>query len=136
MPPSAAEGAFAAAASLNDVPAPDPAANGGGGFAHASERAFSELLDFYGVAWEYEPTTFVLERDAGGRVVEAFTPDFYLPAYDVYVELTTLKQKLATRKNRKVRKLRMRYPDVRVKILHRRATLGLLAKYSQEPALL
>ena len=108
-------------------------ATGGVGFAHASERAFSELLDFYGVAWEYEPTTFVLERDAAGRVLEAFTPDFYLPAYDVYVELTTLKQKLVTRKNRKVRKLRSRYPDVRVKILYRQATLGLLAKYSQEP---
>lgn len=105
-------------------------ATGGVGFAHASERAFSELLDFYGVAWEYEPTTFVLERDATGRVVEAFTPDFYLPGYDVYVELTTLKQKLVTRKNRKVRKLRTRYPGVRVKMLHRQATLGLLEKYA------
>ena len=124
---------LSAPASRADVPAPDPAVRGGGDFAHASERAFSELLDFYGVAWEYEPTTFVLERDAAGRVLEAFTPDFYLPAYDVYVELTTLKQKLVTRKNRKVRKLRSRYPDVRVKILYRQATLGLLAKYSQEP---
>ncbi len=115
------------------MPTPDPAAKGGGGFAHASERAFSELLDFYGVSWEYEPTTFVLERDPAGRVVEAFTPDFYLPAYNIYVELTTLKQKLVTRKNRKVRKLRTRYPDVRVKMLHRQATLGLLAKYAQEP---
>ena len=115
------------------MPAPAPTVEGGGGFAHASEQAFSELLDFYGVAWEYEPTTFVLECDPTGRVVQAFTPDFYLPGYDVYVELTTLKQKLVTRKNGKVRKLRMRYPDVRVKMLHRQATLGLLAKYAQEP---
>ena len=110
------------------------AAKNGAGFAHASERSFSELLDFYGVEWEYEPTTFVLEQDGDGRVTEAFTPDFYLPGYDFYVELTTLKQKLVTRKNRKVRKLRMRYPDVRVKILHRHATLGLLSKYVEEPA--
>jgi len=116
-----------------DVTATGPAANGASGFAHASERAFSELLDFYGVAWEYEPTTFVLESDSAGRVMEAFTPDFYLPAYDVYVELTTLKQKLVTRKNRKIRKLRARYPEIRVKLLHRQATLGLLAKYAQEP---
>lgn len=115
------------------MPAPDSPANEGGGFAHASEQAFSELLNFYGVAWEYEPTTFVLERDPTGRVLEAFTPDFYLPGYDMYVELTTLKQKLVTRKNRKVRKLRTRYPGIRVKMLHRQATLGLLAKYSQEP---
>ena len=103
-------------------------------FAHSSERRFSEILNFYGVAWQYEPTTFVLERDDSGRVTEAFTPDFYLPGYDVYVELTTLKQKLVTRKNRKVRKLRTCYPDVCLRILHRRATLGLLAKYSTEPA--
>lgn len=115
------------------MPTSDPAAGGGPAFAHSSERAFSELLDFYGVTWEYEPTTFVLERDASGRVLEAFTPDFYLPSYDIYVELTTLQQKLVTRKNRKVRKLRTRYPHVRVKVLHRRATLGLLAKYAQEP---
>ena len=115
------------------MPATGPAAEGFGGFAHASELAFSELLDFYGVLWEYEPTTFVLERDSEGRVREAFTPDFYLPAYDVYVELTTLKQKLVTRKNRKCRKLRARYPDVRVKLLHRQATLGLLAKYAPDP---
>ncbi len=114
------------------MPPSGPAAGYEPDFAHASERAFSELLDFYGVSWQYEPTTFVLERDPSGRVLEAFTPDFYLPAYDVYVELTTLKQKLVTRKNRKVRKLRTRYPNVRVKMLHRRATLGLLAKYSQE----
>lgn len=135
MPATATEGAVATLARLGYVQRSVPAAGGGGiGFAHASEQAFSELLDFYGVAWEYEPTTFVLERDAAGRVVEAFTPDFYLPGYDVYVELTTLKQKLVTRKNRKVRKLRTRYPDVRVKLLYRQATLGLLAKYSQEPA--
>ena len=115
------------------MPTSDPTAGCEPNFAHASERAFSRLLDFYGVSWEYEPTTFVLERDPSGRVLEAFTPDFYLPGYDMYVELTTLQQKLVTRKNRKVRKLRMRYPEVRVKMLHRRATLGLLAKYSQEP---
>ena len=132
-PVTAAEEAFAASACRGDVLAPDPAAGALGGFAHASEQAFSELLDFYGVAWEYEPTTFVLECDLEGRVQEAFTPDFYLPAYDVYVELTTLKQKLVTRKNRKIRKLRARYPEIRVKLLHRQATLGLLAKYAQEP---
>lgn len=115
------------------MPTADPAAANEPGFAHASERAFSQLLDFYGVSWQYEPTTFVLEQDSSGRVLEAFTPDFYLPAYDTYVELTTLKQKLVTRKNRKVRKLRTRYPNVRVKMLNRGATLGLLAKYPQEP---
>ncbi|MEO5575052.1 MAG: hypothetical protein ABIR67_10670 [Gaiellaceae bacterium] len=36
---------------------------------------------------------------------EAFTPDVYLPEQDIYVECTTMRQKLTTRKNRKLRKL-------------------------------
>ncbi len=100
-------------------------------FAHTSEQRFSQLLDFYSIEWEYEPRTFVLATDGAGRVIEAFTPDFYLPGYNVYVELTMLRQKLATKKRRKVRKLQTSHPEVRVKVLNRRATLGLLAKYGK-----
>lgn len=95
-------------------------------FAHESERRFAALLDFYGVEWCYEPRTFVLEEDAHG-VRSAFTPDFYLPGYDLYVELTTLRQKLVTKKNRKVRQLRERYPDVTIKVLYQRDMHALLS---------
>ncbi len=78
------------------------------------------MLDYYDVAWAYEPRTFVLEEDADGRVTEAFTPDFYLPEQDLYVEITAMKQSLVTRKNRKLRKLRERYPDVKIKLFYRR----------------
>ena len=81
-------------------------------FAHNSERQLAKLLDFYGIEWKYEPRTFVLETDAQGRTTKAFSPDFYLPAYDLYIEITTLSQKLVTKKNRKVRRLRELYPDV------------------------
>jgi hypoxanthine phosphoribosyltransferase len=88
-------------------------------FANDAERECARLLDFYGVPWEYEPRTFALEQD-DGRVTEAFTPDFYLPEQDLYVEVTVMKQALVTRKNRKLRKLRERYPDVRIKLFYRR----------------
>jgi len=78
------------------------------------------VLDYYDVPWEYEPQTFVLEEDEKGRVTEAFTPDFYLPDQNLYVEITAMKQSLVTRKNRKLRKLRERYPDVRIKLFYRR----------------
>ena len=78
------------------------------------------MLDYYGIPWEYEPRTFVLEEDAEGRVVEAFTPDFYLPEQELYVEITVMKQSLVTRKNRKLRKLRERYPDVNIKLFYKR----------------
>ena len=82
-------------------------------FANKAELECAKILDYYGVPWEYEPRTFVLEEDDEGRVVEAITPDFYLPEQDLYVELTVMKQSLVTRKNRKLRKLRERYPTSR-----------------------
>lgn len=90
------------------------------------------LLDFYGIGWEYEPTEFVLERDRAGRPVQGFRPDFYLPAYDLFIEITTMNQKLVTKKNAKVRRLRERHPDVRVKVLYQRDYLHLLVKYGLE----
>ena len=101
-------------------------------FAHNSERQFAKLLDFYGIAWEYEPREFVLEWARDGSPLQAFRPDFYLPSYDLYVEITTLNQKLVTKKNRKVRRLRELHPDIKVKILYQRDYFNLLVKYGLE----
>jgi len=98
-------------------------------FAHSSERQFARLLDFYQIDWRYEPTSFDLEWDGDGNVTQRFTPDFYLPAYDLYIEITTLNQKLVTRKNRKVRRLRERYPEVNCRIFYQRDYLSLVSKY-------
>ncbi len=89
-------------------------------FANDAELECAKVFDYYGVPWEYEPRTFVLEQDEDGRVIEAFTPDFYLPEQDLYVEITVMKQSLVTRKNRKLRKLRARYPDVKIKLFYKR----------------
>lgn len=89
-------------------------------FAHPSEAELASLLDFYQLKWQYEPRTFPLRYDEQGRAVESFTPDFYLPELDLYIELTTLKQSLVTKKNRKLRLLRELYPDINIKLLYRR----------------
>jgi len=89
-------------------------------FVNEAELEYAKILDYYGVPWMYEPHTFVLERDEEGRVVEAFTPDFYLPDQDLYLEVTVMKQSLVTRKNRKLREVRRLYPDVKVKLFYRR----------------
>lgn len=102
-------------------------------FAHNSERQFAKLLDFYGIEWDYEPHTFVLERDRAGNPVQAFTPDFHLPAHDCYIEITTLNQRLVTKKNRKARRVAELHPEVRVKVLYQRDYLHLLVKYGLEP---
>ena len=98
-------------------------------FANEVERECAKILDYYGVPWEYEPHTFVLERDAEGRVLEAFTPDFFLPEQNLYLELTTMKQSLVTRKNRKLRKLRERHPEVRAKLFYKRDIERLAQRY-------
>jgi hypoxanthine phosphoribosyltransferase len=98
-------------------------------FANDAELECAKILDYYGVPWEYEPRTFVLEEDADGRVLEAFTPDFYLPEQDQYIEMTVMKQSLVTRKNRKLRKLRERYPDIRIKLFYRRDIERLAERY-------
>lgn len=98
-------------------------------FAHNAEREFARLLDGYGIDWEYEPVTFVLEVDDEGRPTFGFTPDFYLPAWDLFIELTTMEQRLVTKKNAKVRRLAELHPEVRVKVVYRRDYLGLGLKY-------
>jgi hypoxanthine phosphoribosyltransferase len=84
------------------------------------ELECAKIFDYYGVRWEYEPRTFVLERDDSGRVLSAFTPDFYLPDQDLFIEVTVMKQSRVARKNRKVRELRRTYPHVRLKLFYRR----------------
>jgi hypothetical protein len=99
-------------------------------FAHASEEEFSRILDFYHIAWQYEPRTFAIEWDGDGNVIKSFTPDFYLPEHDLYIELTTLKQALVTKKNRKVRLLRELYPDVNIKVLYAADYRKLIEKFA------
>ena len=100
-------------------------------FAHASEAEFARILDFYQVAWEYEPTVFPILWDLDGNVLESFAPDFYLPDLDLFIELTTLQQRLVRKKNRKVRRLRELYPGVRIKLFYARDFRALMLKYGR-----
>ena len=98
-------------------------------FANASEAELARVLDFYQIRWQYEPRSFPLAWNEKGRATEAFTPDFYLPDLDLYLELTVLKQSLVTDKNRKIRRFRELYPDVRLKLFYGRDFRSLVQKY-------
>ena len=100
-------------------------------FAHASEAELARIFDFYEVRWEYEPHVFPLQWNLEGMVVESFTPDFFLPDLELYVELTTLRQPLVRKKNRKLRRLRELYPEVRIKLLYARDFRALMLKYGK-----
>jgi len=98
-------------------------------FAHPSEKVCASILDFYHIRWLYEPKAFPIEWDKKGDVVKSFSPDFYLPDFNLYIELTTMNQKLVTKKNRKVRRLKELYPDVNIKIFYQKDFKNLLVKY-------
>lgn len=98
-------------------------------FVHESERDFAEILDMYNIEWEYEPSEFPLEWDAEGNIVLGFRPDFYLPEFDTYIELTTMKQKYVTEKNKKVKLLQELYPDINVNIVYKKDYHKLLKRF-------
>jgi hypothetical protein len=100
-------------------------------FAHASEAEMARILDFYAVRWIYEPRTFPILWNLDGAVVESFAPDFYLPDLDMYLEMTTLKQRLVRKKNRKLRRLKELYPDLRIKLFYARDFRALMLKYGK-----
>jgi hypoxanthine phosphoribosyltransferase len=100
-------------------------------FAHASEAEMARILDFYAVRWEYEPHTFPILWNLDGDVVESFSPDFYLPDLDRYLEMTTLRQKLVRKKNRKLRRLRELYPSIDIKLYYARDFRALMLKYGK-----
>jgi hypothetical protein len=100
-------------------------------FAHASEAEMARILDFYQVRWEYEPHTFPILWDLDGAVVESFSPDFWLPELELYLEMTTLRQKLVRKKNRKLRRVLELYPDLRVKLFYARDFRALMLKFGK-----
>ena len=102
-------------------------------FAHPAEAELARLLDRFRIRWEYEPRTFELDRDVHGRVTRAFTPDFYLPEHDLFLELTTLRQALVTKKNAKVRRLRELHPGIRIRVLYRRDYEELAFTFGLQP---
>jgi hypothetical protein len=100
-------------------------------FAHASEAEMARILDFYQVRWEYEPHTFPILWNLDGAVLESFSPDFWLPDLDLYLEMTTLRQKLVRKKNRKLRRVLELYPDLRVKLFYARDFRALMLKFGK-----
>jgi hypothetical protein len=125
LPEPAPAGAMAAPTGTDAAGRPWPP------FAHGSETEMARILDFYEVRWEYEPRTFPILWNLDGDVVESFSPDFYLPDLDLFLEMTTLKQRLVRKKNRKLRRLRELYPDIRIKLFYARDFRAMMLKYGR-----
>ncbi len=86
-------------------------------FKHPSEEEFAKILDMHSIEWEYEPRTFPVKWDTEGNITQAFSPDFYLPKFDTYIELTTMNQKYVSEKKKKVELLKKLYPGTNINIV-------------------
>ena len=115
------------------VSIPKPSPIPGVRFAHPAEASIAEILTNHGIAWQYEPTTFSLVARNPGERTQGFTPDFFLPEHEVYIEMTTMRQSLVTRKNRKFRLMRERYPELNVKLLYRKDVELIVAHHGGIP---
>jgi len=86
-------------------------------FKNQSEEEFAKILDMHHIDWEYEPRTFPIKWDTEGNVTQAFSPDFYLPRFNTYIELTTMNQRYVAEKKKKVQLLKKLYPGTNINIV-------------------
>lgn len=89
-------------------------------FKNETEEEFARILSMYNIEWIYEPKTFPVEWDAEGNVTMAISPDFYLPRFNLYLELTTMDQRYVTKKNKKMRLVRELYPGTNIRIVYKK----------------
>jgi len=85
------------------------------------EANIARLFNYLGVKWLYQPKTF----DLGSQ---NYTPDFYLPDRNAYVEVKNFLWKYSKIRDRKFRKI---YPDINLTLLLKKNYLKLENKYSK-----
>lgn len=98
-------------------------------FKHPSEEEFALILDMHDIEWEYEPRTFPIKWDAEGHVIQAFSPDFYLPRFNNYIELTTMDQRYTAAKKKKVDLLKKLYPGTNISIVYKNDFYTLVERF-------
>ena len=84
------------------------------------EANIARLFNFLGIKWIHQPRTF----DLGSQT---YTPDFYLPDYDIYIEVKNFLGRYSKIRDRKFREL---YPNTKLILLLKKDYLELERKYS------
>jgi hypothetical protein len=84
------------------------------------EANIVRLFNYLNIEWIYQPKIFDL-------VSQNYTPDFYLPEYDTYIEVKNFLWKYSKIRDEKFRKL---YPDINLILLLKKDYLKLENKYS------
>lgn len=100
-------------------------------FKNQSEEEFAKVLDMYNLEWDYEPRTFPLKWDSDGNITQAFSPDFYLPRFDTYIELTIMNQKYTSTKKKKMELLKKLYPGTNISIVYKNDYHNLIRRFAE-----
>lgn len=74
------------------------------------EIAYAKFLDYSGIKWQYEPKAF----DLGNST---YRPDFYIPEWDLYIEIKGYWRDDAKKKYKLFKKLN---PKVRINVLNKK----------------
>lgn len=97
-------------------------------FAHELEERFAEILDYFELEYEYEPTTFILKTTANGEIKQGFTPDFFIPEHNIYVEITAMNGSSCNKKRRKIEAIDELY-GIKAILFHRKRIEDILTKF-------
>ena len=98
--------------------------------AHPAEWIYARLLDSVRIAYSYESEMLPITWNEDGEPTQFFSPDFFLPDVRAprsdgtryegrFVEITTCRRKLVTKKHRKLRHARDLYPQYEFLIVYR-----------------
>ena len=87
-------------------------------FAEDFEHEFARTLDRRGITWHYKPRTFAVEWDEDGNFIDSFTPTFFLPGRDLYIEIVASNCRSLIDQARKARLLRQQYPGTSIEVFN------------------
>ncbi len=84
------------------------------------EANYARLLNFQGMRWVHQPQTFRLKK-------QNYTPDFYLPEQDKFIEIKNFLSDYSKNRDEEFRKL---YPNLRLDLILKKDYLKLQEKFA------
>lgn len=85
------------------------------------EANVARVYTYLGIEWAYAPTSFDLKK-------QTYTPDFYLPKTNIYVEVKNFWWKYSKERDEKFRKL---YPTIKLEIISKIEYTDLEKQYAK-----
>ncbi len=86
------------------------------------EANYARLLNYQGIKWIHQPKTFQLKS-------QRYTPDFYLPKENKFIEIKNFLTDYSIRRDREFREL---YPDLKLEMILKDGYMNLQDKFASK----